>query len=159
MRGLLVTISSMVLSICCGCVCGDLGLIWTVQGQIVAADTQQPLSGEIIRIDLLREGTVFGGEYTIPVDLGPDGDFESQVYLGLSGSCGLIFLMPPPRPPLGDPPDEVEIVIRTSDGEEIRIMAPVPEENIVEITKVRGVPVSGLMDMGLIEVSAAGPGG
>ena len=50
-------------------------------------------------------------------------------------------------------------VIRLTDGEELRITVPVLEEDIVDISEVWGVPVSGRIDLGVLEVQTDGPGG
>ena len=62
-------------------------------------------------------------------------------------------------PPPWNPPDEVEIVIRRRDGVELRSTIPVLEEDIVDIIEVQGVPVSGRIDLGILEVQAGASGG
>ena len=103
-----------------GCVCGEFGLRWTVEAQIVDSETGDPISGDLTTLLLLREGaaiTSSGEEGSFaPIPLKLDGSFELAVPLEGGGWCGLIFLRPPPRVPLGDPPDEIEIVIRIADG-------------------------------------------
>ena len=139
-----------------GCVCADVGLSWSVEGQIVDSETGDPISGDFAGILLLRNGTTInhageeGSFAPIPLEL--DGSYEFTVPVGLSGSCGLIFIPTPPNRPLGDPPDEIEIVIRLADGEDLRITVPVLEENIVDLIEVLGVPVSGRIDLGVLEV-------
>ena len=163
MRVLSIITGCIACGIIGGCVCADYGLRWTVEAQIVDSETGDPISGDLTTLLLLRDGdpiTSSGEEGSFaPIPLEPDGSFEFPVPVGDSGSCGLVFLLPPPHAPLGDPPDEIEIVIRMTDGEELRITIPVLEEDIVDIIEVQGVPVSGRIDLGILEVQAGAPGG
>lgn len=163
MRVLSITTGCIVCLIVGGCVCGDYLLLWTVEGQIVDSETGDPISGDLTAILLLRDGaaiTPHGQEGSFaPVPLEANGSFEFAVPLGLSGSCGLILLPSPPHVPLGDPPDEIEIVIRLADGEVLRITLAVLEEDIVDISQVHGVPLSGRIDLGVLEVQTDGLGG
>lgn len=163
MRVLFVITGCIACVIVGGCVCGDYLLLWTVEGQIVDSETGDPISGEFAGILLLRDGSTINDAGEVgsfaPIPLEPDGSFEFSVPVGSSGSCGLIFLPPPPNRPLGDPPDEIEIVIRLADGEDLRLTVPVLEEDIVDISEVQGVPISGRIDLGVLEVQTDGPGG
>lgn len=163
MRGLSIITGCIACVIIGGCVCADVALIWPVRGQIVDSETGDPIAGDLTTILLLRDRaavTATGQEGSFaPIPLKPDGSFELDVPFGFSGSCGLVFLIPPPPAPLWNPPDEVEIVIRMTDGEDLRITSPVLEENSVDVIEVQGVPVSGRIDLGLLEVETSGPGG
>ena len=163
MRVLSVIAGCIVCVIIGGCVCYDLGLTWTVEGQIVDSETGDPISGDLTTLILLRDGaaiTANGQEGSFaPIPLESDGSFAFPVPVGSSGSCGLILLPSPPHAPLGDPPDEIEIVIRLTDGEDLRITVPVLEKHIVDISEFQGVPVSGRIDVGVLEVRTDAPGG
>ena len=163
MRVLFVIIGCIACVIIGGCVCADVAWIWPVEGQIVDSETGDPIAGDLTTILLLRDAppiTSSGEEGSFsPIPLEPDGSFEVPVPFGRSGSCGLVFLMPPPPASPWNPPDEVEIVIRMTDREELRITIPVLEEDIVDIIEVQGVPVSGRIDLGVLEVGTSGPGG
>ena len=163
MRVLSIITGCIACGIIGGCVCADYGLRWTVEAQIVDSETGDPISGDLTTLLLLRDGdpiTSSGEEGSFaPIPLKPDGSFELDVPFGFSGSCGLVFLIPPPPAPPWNPPDEIEIVIRMTDGEELRITIPVLEEDIVDIIEVQGVPVSGRIDLGILEVQAGASGG
>jgi len=129
----------------------------------VDSETGDPITGDLTTILLLRNAPAItlGSEEVsfAPIPLEPDGSFDVPVPFGRGGSCGLVFLMPPPAAPPWNPPDEVVIVIRLTDGEELRITIPVLEEDIVDIIEVQGVPVSGRIDLGVLAVATDGPGG
>ncbi len=164
MRVLSIITGCIACAIIGGCACADMSLIWTVAGQIVDSETGDPISGDLTTLLLLRDGaaiTSSGEEGSFaPISLEADGSFELSVPVGDTGFCSLLFLLPaPPYAALGDPPDEIEIVIRLEDGEELRITVPVLEEDIGHISEVWGVPISGRIDVGLLEVETSGPGG
>lgn len=160
MRVLSIITGCIACGIIGGCVCADYGLRWTVEAQIVDSETGDPISSDLTTLILLRDGaaiTSAGEEGSfVPIPLEADGSFEFSVPVGSSGSCGLIFLAPPPNRPLGDPPDEIEIVIRLTDGEDLRITVSVLEEDIEDISEVQGVPISGRIDLGVLEVQTGG---
>ena len=139
-------------ALCCSCFCGDYLLFWLVEGEFVQAESQTPLSGEVIGLRLFRDGEMIGRQHT-PIPLDSQGAFQLPISVGGSGSCGLPGLeFPPPHAPLGAPPDEIEIVLQTADDIEIRFVVPVLEENITEINEVRGVEISGVIILGQIVV-------
>lgn len=164
MRALSIITGCIACVIIVGCACADWSLSWTIEGQIVDSETGDPISGDLTAILPLRDGARIDfyreeGSF-VPIPLEADGSLEFAVVVGDTGSCALLFILPaPPYAPLGDPPDEIEIVIRLTDGEELRITVPVLEEDIVDISEVWGVPVSGRIDLGVLEVQTDGPGG
>lgn len=150
MRQIAILGATVTAILCCNCVCGDWDLIWTVEGEVVQAGTESPLAGEIVNFRLFRDGETIAREDRVPLE--PDGGFELTAYLGSSGSCGLIFLPLTPNTPLGEPPDEIELVVLTPDGDRLSIVVPVLEENIGEIVEFQGVEVSGVISLGQIVV-------
>ena len=156
MRVLSIITGCIACVIVSGCACGNYILLWTVEGQIVHAETGNPISGEITAFLLLRDGASIGscceeGSF-VPIPLDPEGNFDFSVFLGISRLCDPIILPLPENVSLGDPPDGIEVVITLEDGEDLRITVPVLDEDVVDIIEAKGVPVVGRIDLGVLEV-------
>ncbi len=136
-----------------GCLCADFGLFWTVDGEVVDADTGEPLPDAMVQVHLIWDemaGQPLGFSLADAA-----GRFEADSFTGSSGSCGLLFLMPPPSRPLGSPPDRIEIIVQTVDGRQGSTIVPVTEDSVAEINELRGVPLSGSIKLGRISVPTA----
>ncbi len=123
----------IVMSLCCllfsGCLCADYLLVWTVEGQFVDANTGEPLPDAMVQVYLIwdeMDGQPLGFSLADAA-----GRFEADASRGLSGSCGLLFLMPPPSRPLGSPPDRIEIIVQTVDGRQGSTIIPVTEDSVI----------------------------
>lgn len=151
MRRLLMTISSIGLLICGGCLCVELVFIWEIEGRVVDAESGQPIMGRITGFVLFRDGIeIGGGRGASPLPslvLDIDGGFLVQPSVDAGGGCG--FLGYAQRlESASEPPDEIEIVILREEGGEISILLSVSEENIEESGEI-----DGMINLGLIEVT------
>ncbi len=156
MRWLLVTISSIGLLICSGCMCVELSAFsWAIEGRVVDAESGQPLRGDITAVLLFRDGIEIGRYFSsslISSALDIDGGFLVAGFVDAGGGCGFLGYVQRDES-ASEPPDEIEIVILREEGGEISILLSVSEENIAESGEIDGFPLDGGIDLGLIEVS------
>lgn len=147
MRWLLVTISSIGLLICGGCLCVELVFIWEIEGRIVDAESGQPITGGITGFVLFRDGIeIAGGRGASPLlALDIDGGFLVPAGVDAGGGCGFLTQRDESA---SEPPDAIEIVILREESGEISILLPVSDENIEESGEI-----GGMINLGLIEVS------
>ena len=154
MRWFIVTISSIGLLICGGCLCSELVVIWEIEGRVVDAESGQPIIGRITGFVLFRDGIeIGGGRGASPLPslvLDIDGGFLVPANIDAGGACvGYVQR----DESASEPPDEIEIVILRDEGGEISILLSVSEENIEESGEIAGFPLDGGIDLGLIEVA------
>ena len=125
MYRLVTCLLSGCVSFCQGCfgVC-DNWADYTVTGQVLDASTSEPFQDAQISFDLLRDGesVEFLGRPTAVVT-NTTGEFEATVTIDHNGGlCGGLF-GDLPLPEFGAPPDEVRVIVRTSTGAGIAIVA------------------------------------
>ena len=121
--------------VCAGCL-GDTARVWILKGGLLDAASGEPLGGSYVAVRLIRSGEPLGNDHTGRT--GEDGTFEEFVVEGFAGSViFLVFEVLGPSPLLGEPPDEVELLVRTP-TEEGSVIIPVDTSGVTRIDEFTG---------------------
>ncbi len=139
------------LPVCAGC--GILGILifgfcevfpgYNVRGTVLDAETSAPISAAQVSLQLLRVGEVIGGMTTTQTNT--LGEFEDGIPFDMH-TCDF-----PPELLLGDPPDELQVVVQVdgADGELLVLIAP----DAITIES----PGFGLIELTPFEISLVSP--
>ena len=115
---------------------------YNVRGTVLDSETSAPIIAAQVSLQLLRVGEVIGGMTTQTNALG---EFEDVIGLGIH-TCDF-----PPELLLGDPPDELQVVVQV-DGAGGEVVVPIASDAITIES-----PGFGVIELPPFEVSLASP--
>lgn len=134
------------LPLCAGC--GIFGTCevfpgYNVRGTLLDAETSAPINAAQVSLQLLRTGEVIGDLTTTQTNA--LGEFEEFIAFGIH-TCAF-----PPELLLGDPPDELQVVVQV-DGADGEVVVPIASDAITIES-----PGFGFIELPPFEVSLASP--
>jgi len=126
-----------------GCGIAENFAWYEVSGQVLDADTNEPIRLAEVSFRLRRNGLLFARNNAITTQANELGGFREAILVDHDAApCGLLGCAPLRPSELGDPPDEVEVTVRTSDRIGITVVSVNSDEIVLE------EPNYGLIELG-----------